>query len=391
LSSIKAVCEGAKKKQFKIETNFTTIEVVCTSTQEKDEWIECIQKACKDLILNDDNLEPTKVGLEDFDLLKVLGRGAYGKVIQARMKSTGDIYALKILTKDYLIERDEVDRTVNERNVLIKAQHPFLMKLHYAFQTNDKLYFVMDFAVGGELFFHLRKEGKFSEDRARFYASEVLLGLEYLHKNEIIYRDLKPENLLLDGSGHILVTDFGLAKYLNHEKTRSFVGTPEYVAPEVLLGELYDLAVDWWSLGVLIFEMIAGDPPFTSSNDGYQELFQAIKHDNVEFPKKGFSEEAKDLISKLLQKDPTQRLKTSEEVKKHPWFQPMDFEKLLRKEIEPPFSPNHVAIKNFSKTYLKMDVTEEMISTNTGDPENQSEKDPLFENFTFIRNNDNLK
>jgi len=263
------------------------------------------------------------------------------------------------------------------------------MKLHYPFQTTDKLYFVMDFAVGGELFFHLRKEGRFSEDRARFYASEVLLGIEYLHTNGIIYRDLKPENLLLDGSGHILVTDFGLAKYLNQEKTRSFVGTPEYVAPEVLSGEPYDIAVDWWSLGVLIFEMINGDPPFSSTGEnGYNDLFNSIKNGEVQYPKKYFSDEAIDLIRKLLVKDPNQRLRSGDEAKKHPWFQPMDFDKLLRKEIEPPFSPNHVAIKNFSKTYLRMDVTDEMHTNNLNKPE--TENDPFFGGFTYSRSSEDF-
>jgi serine/threonine protein kinase len=175
-------------------------------------------------------------------------------------------FAMKVLKKSNLIQRNQLDHTKTERDILQNVHNPFLMRMHYAFQTEDKLYMVMDFLNGGELFFHLRKEQTFKEDRIRFYAAEIILGLEALHQHDIIYRDLKPENILLDEDGHIRLTDFGLSKqginYLNNDQTTTICGTPEYLAPEIVIGEGHGRAVDWWSLGILIYEMLVGRPPF---------------------------------------------------------------------------------------------------------------------------------
>lgn len=184
------------------------------------------------------------------------------------MKETGapQYYAMKVLKKANLLERNQIDHTKTEREVLQNVSSPFLMKMHYAFQTEDKLYMVMDFLNGGELFYHLRRELHFDEDRIRFYAAEIILGLEALHQNGIIYRDLKPENILLDEEGHIRLTDFGLSKQgifkQNEDQTFTICGTPEYLAPEIIMGEGHGKAVDWWSLGTLIYEMLVGRPPF---------------------------------------------------------------------------------------------------------------------------------
>ena len=179
-------------------------------------------------------------------------------------------YAMKVLKKVTLIDRNQLDHTKTERDILQHVHNPFLMKMHYAFQTEDKLYMVMDFLNGGELFFHLRKEQRFDEGRIRFYAAEIILGLEALHKAGIIYRDLKPENILLDDEGHIRLTDFGLSKQgifkLNKDQTTTICGTPEYLAPEIVIGEGHGKAVDWWSLGILMFEMFVGRPPFQNPN-----------------------------------------------------------------------------------------------------------------------------
>ena len=179
-------------------------------------------------------------------------------------------YAMKVLKKVTLIDRNQLDHTKTERDILQNVHNPFLMKMHYAFQTEDKLYMVMDFLNGGELFFHLRKEQSFDEERIRFYAAEIILGLEALHKAGIVYRDLKPENILLDEEGHIRLTDFGLSKQgifkLNKDQTTTICGTPEYLAPEIVIGEGHGKAVDWWSLGILMFEMFVGRPPFQNPN-----------------------------------------------------------------------------------------------------------------------------
>ncbi len=200
---------------------------------------------------------PEAVSAKDFDLLKVVGKGSFGKVLQVRKKDTGRIYAMKILQKKDIVERQEVAHTLSERNVLIQASSPFLVGLKFSFQTPDKLYLVLDYMNGGELFYQLQKETAFNEARAKFYTAELVLALEHLHKYNIVYRDLKPENILLDGNGHIALTDFGLCKenVAFDETTNTFCGTAEYLAPEVLTGQGYGKPVDWWSLGILLYGM----------------------------------------------------------------------------------------------------------------------------------------
>lgn len=186
--------------------------------------------------------------VDDFDLLKVIGKGSFGKVMLVRKKDTGKVYAMKVLNKRTIIERNEVEHTKSEKSILMKLSHPFLVGLHYSFQTPEQLYFIMDYINGGELFFHLQKDRKFTEDRVRFYAAEIASGLEYLHSAGVIYRDLKPENLLLTNDGHIVMTDFGLSKeglHSSDDRTATFCGTPEYLAPEILEGARYGKAVDW--------------------------------------------------------------------------------------------------------------------------------------------------
>eukprot|EP00732_Lithocolla_globosa_P006639 Lithocolla_globosa_v1_NODE_7832_length_896_cov_2.579073.p1 type:complete len:198 gc:universal NODE_7832_length_896_cov_2.579073:684-91(-) len=187
--------------------------------------------------------------------------------MQVRKKNTGRIYAMKILRKDYLVDRDEVQHTISERNVLAQNFSPFLVQLKFSFQTPTKLYLVLDFVNGGELFYHMQSEACFSEERARFYTAEVLLALQHLHKHDIVYRDLKPENILLDSNGHVSLTDFGLCKnnFSDTAGATTFCGTAEYLAPEILKREIYGKSVDWWSLGILLYEMISGLPPFYSN------------------------------------------------------------------------------------------------------------------------------
>ena len=242
------------------------------------------------------------VQLNDFNIEKVLGKGAFGKVFLVTKRDSGQLYAMKSLRKDMIEQRNQKVHTQTEREILGDVKSPFIVQLRFAFQTPDKLYMVMDFINGGELFFHLRRCTKFSEDRTQFYAAEILEALEYLHSQGIIYRDLKPENVLIDSDGHIKLTDFGLSKkfFNGEQKTYSFCGTPEYLAPEILKGIGHDQAVDFWSLGALIYEMMAGAPPFYSRNRDV--MFKNMLSKPVEM-KSHFSPQAVDLLRNLLQVD----------------------------------------------------------------------------------------
>jgi len=276
---------------------------------------------------------------DDFELLTVIGKGSFGKVMQVRKKDDGKIYAMKVLRKDTIVARKQVAHTKAEKNILMKIQHPFIVNLNYAFQTKDKLYMILDYINGGELFFHLKKEGRFAESRVKLYTAEIVCALAHLHSLDIVYRDLKPENILLDSEGHICITDFGLSKKLEADGgTHTFCGTPEYLAPEVLKGHGHGIAVDWWSLGTLLYEMMTGLPPFYAQN--VNVMYQKILSGELRFPNY-ISEEAKSLLEGLLTRDPAERLGTKggDEVKAHPWFSDLEWEKLIRKEIEPPFKP----------------------------------------------------
>eukprot|EP00494_Astrolonche_serrata_P031107 UN31376 len=198
---------------------------------------------------------------------------------------SGQIYAMKVLKKKQLVKRKQVDHTKTERRILANIDNPFIVSLRYAFQTPAKLYLCLDFFNGGELFFHLKREGRFSQRRSKFYAAEILLGLECLHTNDIIYRDLKPENILLDHEGHIKITDFGLSKdsIESDSVTHTFCGTPEYLAPEILQQRGHGKAVDWWSFGTLLYEMMTGLPPFYNMN--LNLMYEKILHAPIPLPK----------------------------------------------------------------------------------------------------------
>jgi len=295
------------------------------------------------------------------------------------------VFAMKVLNKSTIIARNEVEHTRSEKSILMKLEHPFLVKLHYSFQTPDKLYFVMDYINGGELFFHLQKEKRFSEERVRFYAAEIVSGLEYLHTAGVIYRDLKPENLLLTRAGHIILTDFGLSKEGLHEKddrTGTFCGTPEYLAPEVLEGKGYGKAVDWWSFGTLVYEMLTGLPPFYCED--VQEMYTRIMTADLEFPSSmGF--DAKDLLTKLLERNDERRLQEPSDIKKHPFFKQIDWDLLFHKKITPPFIPEVTGeddTRNIDRTF-----TDAPIDMNDDEAEPvPANSQGEFEGFTYNPN-----
>uniref|UniRef100_A0A673AT09 Serine/threonine-protein kinase sgk-1 n=1 Tax=Sphaeramia orbicularis TaxID=375764 RepID=A0A673AT09_9TELE len=278
----------------------------------------------------------------DFDYLKVIGKGSFGKVLLARHRKHGGYYAVKVLQKQMIVKRKEQRHVMAERSVLVKGlQHPFLVGLHFSFQTPNTLYFVLDYVNGGELFYHLQREGSFPEPRSSFYAGEMAMALGYLHSLNIVYRDLKPENILLDSEGHVMLTDFGLCKEgvaiggIMH----TFCGTPEYLAPEVLQGHPYSPAVDWWGLGSVLFEMLYGLPPFYSRNK--EEMFEKILYAPLQL-RSGVSQAACSLLEGLLERDVNKRLGGSldiMELQEHPFFTSINWDDLLARKVKPPFIP----------------------------------------------------
>ncbi|KAG7266085.1 hypothetical protein CRUP_026722 [Coryphaenoides rupestris] len=292
------------------------------------------------------NRDSERVGPECFELLTVLGKGGYGKVFQVRKVQggqTGKIFAMKVLRKAKIVcNAKDTAHTRAEREILETVRHPFIVDLLYAFQTGGKLYLILECLSGGELFMQLEKEGIFMEDTACFYLGEITLALGHLHSNGIIYRDLKPENIMLSSQGHIKLTDFGLCKESIHggAVTHTFCGTIEYMAPEILTRSGHNRAVDWWSLGALMYDMMTGSPPFTAENK--KKTIDKILKCKLNLPPY-LTVDAKDLIKKLLKKNPAQRLGSSgmdcADIQKHLFFRHINWEELLNKRVEPPYRP----------------------------------------------------
>lgn len=283
-----------------------------------------------------------KIGVDDFELLKVVGQGAFGKVFQVKRNGTPEIYAMKVMRKDRIMEKNHAEYTKAERDILTRIVHPFIVQLRYSFQTKYKLYLVMDFINGGHLFFQLQRQGLFSENLARVYVAEIICAVSYLHQNGIVHRDLKPENILLDSEGHVKLTDFGLAKEVEQSgRSNSMCGTTEYMAPEMIQARGHNKAVDWWSVGILLYEMLTGQPPFTGHNR--QKVQKKIIKDRIKLPP-FLTSEAHSLLKGLLQKDPSKRLGSgasgSDDIKGHNWFKSISWKKLEAREIQPTFKPD---------------------------------------------------
>ncbi|KAK4529716.1 hypothetical protein CCYA_CCYA02G0573 [Cyanidiococcus yangmingshanensis] len=309
-----------------------------------------------------------RVTRDDFIPLKTLGRGSFAKVLLVRKRDTGELFAMKILSKKAIMARNQIEHTMAERLILGNVQHPYIVALRYAFQTEDQLYLVLDYCSGGELFFHLKREGRFPESTVRIYMAEITLALEHLHGRNIIYRDLKPENVLLDRDGHVLLADFGLSKLLqdHQDKAMTYVGTVEYLAPEVITAQGHSFAVDWWAMGTLMAELITGLPPFYSTNVNL--MMERILKAELRLPDY-VSLEARALIAGLLTRDPSRRLGTGPNgvmaIKTHPFFDGIDWDALLRREVPAPFRPVRIDAPLDSTDNFDVSFTEEMPTFDT--------------------------
>ncbi|CAF1656368.1 unnamed protein product, partial [Adineta ricciae] len=309
---------------------------------------------------------PHNFSIDDFQFMKVLGKGSFGKVLLGEHKPTGEIFAIKVLSKDAIIQNDDVECTMTERRILaLSTRHPFLTGLFCSFQTKERLFLIMEYVNGGDLMFQIQRSRKFDESRARFYASEVTLALMFLHRHGVIYRDLKLDNILLDAEGHCKIADFGMCKegIFDGKLTSTFCGTPDYIAPEILQELDYSFSVDWWALGVLMYEMMAGQPPFEADDE--DSLFESILRDEVLYPV-WLSKEAVHILKSFMTKNPAKRLGCvaaqggEEAIKRHAFFAgKIDWEALERRQIKPPFKPkviNPRDTSNFDKDFTNMPV-----------------------------------
>ncbi|XP_035257725.1 protein kinase C theta type-like isoform X1 [Anguilla anguilla] len=299
--------------------------------------------------------EQHKFTIDNFTLHKMLGKGSFGKVFLAELKSSGQFFAVKALKKDVVLMDDDVECTMVERRVLSLAwEHPFLTHLYCTFQTKENLFFVMEYLNGGDLMFHIQNCHKFDTQRSTFYAAEIICGLQFLHSKGIIYRDLKLDNILLDIDGHIKIADFGMCKenMTGDIKTSTFCGTPDYIAPEILLGQKYGTSVDWWSFGVLLYEMLIGQSPFHGHDE--EELFQSIRTDDPFYPR-WLSKDSRDILIKLFVREPERRLGVKGNVRQHLFFREVDWTALENRQVDPPFRPTVSSpsdCSNFDKEFI---------------------------------------
>lgn len=364
---------------------------------------------------NEDQDRPKNKHLRksDFEILKLLGEGSFGKVYLVRKKDTSKLHAMKILQKNQIQIKNQENHTKTERLLLEIINHPFIINLEYAFQTKDNLYLITEFMQGGELFYHLRNHGKFSEDEARFYICEILLALNHIHKTKCIYRDLKLENILLDKDGHIRLTDFGLSKIIlekKEAKAYTICGTPEYLAPEILLEQGYGKEVDYWSLGIILYEMICGQSPF---NHEIKDIRKKIKNDEklAEIGEKDLlirnkvyykeiyyplflSVEVRNLLKGLLELNPVKRLGYGkngfEDVINQSFFKDVNWEDVYNMKKIPYFIPkfaDSMDVNNFDKMFTNRSIFNE---TNDNYIANSSIKDSQYDGFTYIKNENQL-
>ncbi|XP_064611257.1 protein kinase C iota type-like isoform X2 [Liolophura sinensis] len=335
--------------------------------------------------------------LDDFDLLRVIGRGSYAKVLMVELKKTKRIYAMKVIKKELVNDDEDIDWVQTEKHVFETASnYPFLVGLHSCFQSPSRLFFVIEFVNGGDLMFHMQRQRRLPEDHARFYAAEISLALNYLHERGIVYRDLKLDNVLLDSEGHIKLTDYGMCKegLWPGDTTNTFCGTPNYIAPEMLRGEDYDFSVDWWALGVLMFEMLAGRSPFdvvgaADNPDQNTEdyLFQIIMEKTIRIPR-SLSVKAASVLKGFLNKNPKERLGCHpqtgfDDITAHPFNRSIDWEAMENKQVSPPYKPSLKSdrdLEHFDPTFTNEPVQLTPDDSKVIDKIDQSE----FDGFEYV-------
>ena len=342
--------------------------------------------------LLEDSSNNNGLTFNSFQILDVLGSGTFGKVFKATLKHSSDdkIYAMKVINKRYLIRNNQLKYAITECNVLKQTDSPFIVTLHFAFQTMENLYMILDYCPGGDLGFHLMSR-LFEENEAKFYIGELILAIEHLHNLDIIYRDLKPENILIDSENHIKLADFGLAKerIAQGELTQSFCGSPAYLSPEMVQRKGVGKSADIYGIGAVLYEMISGTPPFYSNE--IEKLYQNIKKSKLVLHNY-FSDELKDLLKKLLCRDPKKRIGiyNKSEIKSHPFFKDLDWEKLGRKEITPPLNLVQVKIDEENNKNKSMNGIEEFMRKKQMDfkdvdynEDNQTIR--RIKNYTFLK------
>ena len=317
-----------------------------------------------------------KVDMESFDIVKTIGRGSVGKILLAKYKFSGDLYTIKSMRKDQLISEKIIDNIITEKNILSEGECKFLLTLSFFFQSLERVYFVTPFMKGGDLYHKLKTDGFLSEDLVRFYTAQVAIALEHLHELGIAYRDLKPENILIDEDGYIKLCDFGASfQFQGTKKENTFAGSPEYAAPEMVANEGHTIMCDWWSFGILIYELLFGITPFFNLDKN--RMFELIEVGELKFPKKikiggidkpiKVSEDAKSIISKLLEKNPGNRLGKNgiKEMKEHPFFGSINFEMIKNKKMKAPFKPitaEDDLASNFDEEYTSMTTQESPVA-----------------------------
>nr|CAB3496036.1 unnamed protein product [Digitaria exilis] len=373
------VCQSLPFSKLTLHETESSLELSECTSEEK----QISQGSLSDDELDGMDKESGGVGLDDFEVLKLVGQGAFGKVFQVRKKGTSEIYAMKVMRKDKVVEKNHAEYMKAERDILTKVDHPFVVQLRYSFQTKYRLYLVLDFINGGHLFFQLYQQGLFREELARIYTAEIVSAVAHLHANGIMHRDLKPENILLDADGHAMLTDFGVAKEFDENtRSNSMCGTVEYMAPEIVQGRGHDKAADWWSVGVLLFEMLTGKPPFIGGNR--DKIQQKIVKEKIKLPTY-LSSEVHSLLKGLLHKEAGRRLGSgpggSDEIKNHKWFKSINWKRLEARQIQPSFRPNvagKTCIANFDECWTSMPVLDSPVASPVAANSN-------FIGFSYVR------
>ncbi|OHT16842.1 RAC family serine/threonine-protein kinase like protein [Tritrichomonas foetus] len=346
-SKITAILDDINPLAFSIyRRNKKIADFLTTSIEEAMRWSEIIKSL---------TTPQPSLSMDDFKIISCIGRGYFGKVMLVQNKQTNELFAIKAVPKKRLIESGRPRTIIAERNIMMLVKYPFIVQLHFAFQTKTKFYLGLEYAPGGELFYHMEQIGLIPIDDARLYVAEIALALDHLHKYGFVYRDLKLENVLFDSEGHVKLTDFGLAKEIYLSNTKTFCGSNHYLAPEIVLGQPYSFEIDWWALGILLCEMLTGVTPFSGENR--MQMFESIAHDKPILPS-AIDEEAGSLILWLLTKDPKQRPKFAQ-ISQHPFFDCLNWEYVVNRRYRPNFVPEQSTCCEDTLQYFAPEFTQE--------------------------------